>query len=238
MGYYYYPYYETYLQIEETIRETYFILDDAAKIVGTLITLLFCVAVFVVPLACAILNKKARVMGIITAILMPVSLVAAWCSLLWLSASSAEYGEMLLSYLRVAMEGYAVNPIQLIIDALWRMLIFTLWDILWGALRIFPYIFALIYAGRQFGTTKKAFSIISFCLLLLNTFFLLPQEYIFAGLFGMNQWVQIGWTFMYGVLTVFPFLLLLVQAIIVFVASRKEKRRAAIEAFSEEEAAQ
>lgn len=175
---------------------------------------------------CVSLNRHARAVGIVTTVVscaLPVS-----GALLVVVSNGFPYFLFSEDMLLAIAEAIGTSVGAAWIYAFFEMIVFALFFLVVAyVVKLIPGIFLTIYAGMQFKTKAKGFSVLAFIILLIETLFLYPLELSGPIMQRPSLTVQIIWYAVYCILSLLPLVLLLVQAIIVKVASIKEAKLAA-----------
>lgn len=177
----------------------------SSLLLPTILLGLLAMALVLVP---AILVKKGRVYGIITAIAQPIGLFAAMKAVT--SYSAIDFSSLICSVTSsVSME----DAMSKLYAKVWENFVANVWPgfsqyLIWVLVLAVVTIMTIVYAGMLFKAKGKGFAIFAFILLILRHLFIAPVEFITLFMGQGSEAVQTVWDLVFRFAFILPLILI------------------------------
>ena len=194
------------------------VLSESYKSTAMLATVIVSLVAFALFLFAAIAIKKARPLGIVTAVMQPIGLFAGLQTVL--AYSNIDFGDLV-----VVAEGSSMDDVMSQLnDKMYESLMNILPNIatyfLWAMVLTVCTVVTLIYVIMLFKTKAKACAVVSMVLLLLRHFVIPPVSIL--SILQPTQEIQSIWDVVFRATFVLPALLIGIQGLVNLVTKGKK----------------
>ena len=209
--------------INLSLGETYHLLSIISVVLCSLLA-------FALVMFTAIAIKRARVYGILVALLQPASFVAAWQVVISYANVDFSCLEMKVTS-SVSMEDAMSKLYTALGEAFLEKVIPQLGGcIIWAIVFAVISLFTLLYLALLIKGKKKAFAILALVIGVIRQFCISPLELVSTLLLGIgNEWIQLVWDAVFRGAMLLPLFLIALQGLFVLIGNIKAKKAAAAE---------
>lgn len=208
--------------INLSLSSTYHLLSIISVVLCSLLA-------FALVMFTAIAIKRARIYGILVALLQPASFVAAWQVVV-------SYANVDFSCLEMTVTGSsqqdAMNKLYTAIGEAFLTEVFPqlIGCMIWAVVFAVISLFTLLYLALLIKGKKKAFAILALVIGVIRQFCISPLELVSTVLLGIgNQWIQLVWDAVFRGAMLLPLFLIALQGVFVLIGNIKAKKAAAAE---------
>ena len=226
------------------VYEAYFLFGDISlhlnhlyNVVASILMVLATVLTFALLLCSAIMNKRARVFGIITAIMAPIGAIAAHLTVTSYASLDFSFTQNLKGTSSVSMSDAMTDLFSQFTEQLTERVatspMFLLFPVFAGLVG-FASIFLIVYTALLIKSKKgKGLAIASMIIVILRFLFLSPLQtitivgnYLNLGIDSLGSMIQLVWIVFFYAAWLLPILFVGIQGILNLVNAKKEKAAA------------